>query len=107
LDADTGKITNVNPFLVELLGYSKEVFLEKFIWEIGLFKDIVQNKEKFAELQQKELVEYNDLPLETIDNRTISVAFISNVYEVNNKKHIQCFIRENVKLNIEKKQDVQ
>ena len=35
LDADTGKIKDVNPFLIELLGYSKEQFLEKAIWEIG------------------------------------------------------------------------
>jgi two-component system CheB/CheR fusion protein len=94
LDADTGKITNVNPYLVELLGYSKEAFLEKAIWEIGLFKDIVANKEKFAALQQKEMLEYNDLPLETVDKRKINVAFISNVYKVNNQKVIQCFIRE-------------
>jgi two-component system CheB/CheR fusion protein len=94
LDANTGKITNVNPFLVQLLGYSKEEFIEKNIWEIGLFKDIVANKEKFAELQEKELVEYNNLPLETVDKRKINVAFISNVYKVNNQKVIQCFIRE-------------
>jgi two-component system CheB/CheR fusion protein len=97
LDADTGKITNVNPYLVQLLGFSKEAFLEKTIWEIGLFKDIVANKDKFAELQAKELVEYNDLPLETIDKRKINVAFISNVYTVNKQKVIQCFIRETAK----------
>ena len=102
LDANTGKITNVNPFLMKLLGFSKETFLEKAIWEIGLFKDIVANKEKFAELQEKELVEYNDLPLETVDKRKINVAFISNVYKVNNQKVIQCFIRETAK----KKHDI-
>ncbi|MEI7727719.1 MAG: PAS domain-containing protein, partial [Bacteroidota bacterium] len=39
LDAETGMIVDVNPFLIELLGYSKEQFLEKAIWEIGFFKD--------------------------------------------------------------------
>jgi two-component system CheB/CheR fusion protein len=94
LDAETGKIVDVNPFLIELLGYSKEEFVEKTIWEIGLFKDVVANKEKFIELQQQELVRYENLPLETAQKKTIKVEFVSNVYEVNNQKVIQCFIRE-------------
>jgi len=94
LDADTGKITDVNPFLVELLGYSKEEFVEKTIWEIGFLKDIVANKEKFSELQKKELVRYKDLPLQTADGKKINVEFISNMYAVDKHKVIQCFIRE-------------
>jgi len=94
LDAGTGKITDVNPFLIELLGYSKEQFIEKAIWEIGLFKDIVANKDKFLELQKKEYVRYEDLPLETADGRKINVEFISNVYSVNEIRVIQCQIRD-------------
>ncbi|MFA6103181.1 MAG: PAS domain S-box protein [Victivallaceae bacterium] len=94
LDAETGKITNVNPFLIEMLGYSKEQFIEKEIWEIGFFKDIVANQDKFLELQQKEYVRYEDLPLETSDGRKMNVEFVSNVYPVNNHKVIQCNIRD-------------
>jgi PAS domain S-box-containing protein len=93
LDAETGKIVDVNPFLVEMLGYSKTQFIEKTIWEIGVFKDIVANKENFFELQQKEYVRYEDLPLETAHGEIVEVEFISNVYLVENKKVIQCNIR--------------
>jgi PAS domain S-box-containing protein len=65
LDAETGLITDVNPFLVELLGYSHEEFLGKELWEIGLFKDIEASKNAFRELQTKHYVRYQDLPLET------------------------------------------
>ena len=95
LDAETGKIVDVNPFLIDLLGYSKKEFIEKSIWEIGSFQDIYQNKEKFFELQQKEYVRYDDLPLITSDGREIHVEFVSNVYLVNNNKIIQCNIRDN------------
>ncbi len=95
LDAKTGKIMEVNPFLIDLLGYSREQFIEKAIWEIGFFKDIVANKDKFLELQEKEYVRYEDLPLETADGRKINVEFVSNVYLVNNLKVIQCSIRDN------------
>jgi len=94
LDAETGKIMDVNPFLIEMLGYSQEQFIEKAIWEIGFLKDIVANKDKFLELQQKEIVRYENLPLETAHGRKINVEFISNVYSVNNLKVIQCQIRD-------------
>ncbi len=95
LNAETGNILDVNPFLINQLGYSKEEFTEKAIWELGFFKDIIANKEKFIELQQKEFVRYENLPLETADGHKINVEFISNVYEEADKKVIQCNIREN------------
>ena len=94
LDADTGKILDVNPFLIEMLGYSKKEFIEKAIWEIGLFKDIIANREKFSELQMKEIVRYENLPIESAGGRKINVEFVSNVYSEDNHKVIQCNIRE-------------
>jgi len=94
LDAETGKIVDVNPFLINLLGYTKEKFIEKEIWEIGFLKDIAANKDKFLELQQKKYVRYENLPLETADGRKINVEFVSNEYLVNNQKVIQCNIRD-------------
>ena len=93
LDAESGMIDDVNPYLIELLGYSKEKFIQKRIWELGLFKDIIENKEKFLELQKLEYVRYDDLPLKSSDGREIHVEFVSNVYLVNGKKVIQCNIR--------------
>ncbi|MDD1685878.1 histidine kinase dimerization/phosphoacceptor domain -containing protein [Methanoregula sp.] len=94
LDAGTGQIVDANPFLIDLLGFSHEQFLGKKIWEIGIFKDIVANKDNFGELQRKEYIRYEDLPLETADRRNIAVEFVSNVYLVDNKKVIQCNIRD-------------
>jgi len=94
LDADTGMILDVNPFLVKLLGYSHEVFLGKSIWELGFFKDIVANKDNFLELQQKEYIRYEDMPLETANGQRINVEFVSNVYLVDHRKVIQCNIRD-------------
>ena len=87
-------IVDVNPFLIEMLGYSHEVFLGKAIWDIGFFKDIIANKDNFLKLQEKEYIRYEDLPLETSFGRRINVEFVSNVYLVNNKKVIQCNIRD-------------
>lgn len=94
LDADTGKINDVNLFLIKMLGYSKEEFLGKKLWEIGVFKDIKASKEAFLELQTKKYVRYEDLPLETKDGRSMNVEFVSNVYFVGHERVIQCNIRD-------------
>ena len=100
LDAETGKISDVNPFLVEMLGYSHEEFLGKKLWEIGPFKNREASKAAFLELQGKGYVRYRDLPLETKEGRPIAVEFVSNVYLVNHHKVIQCNIRDITERNL-------
>ncbi|MCK9638809.1 MAG: PAS domain S-box protein [Prolixibacteraceae bacterium] len=94
LDAETGMIMDVNPFLIDLLGFDKDQFLKKEIWEIGFFKDILANYDKFKELQIKEYVRYENLPLETAHGKKINVEFVSNLYKENHKNVIQCNIRD-------------
>jgi diguanylate cyclase (GGDEF)-like protein/PAS domain S-box-containing protein len=93
LDAETGMIQDVNPYLIDLLGFTKEQLINKAIWDIGAFSDIISNRINFLELKSKEYIRYDDMPLQTIDGRQISVEFVSNVYLVNEKKVIQCNIR--------------
>ena len=80
--------------MIELFGYSKKQFLEKEVWEIGFFKDIVVNKVKFLDILHKEHVSYEDIPLETADGRRINVEFVSNAYKVDRNQVIQCNIRD-------------
>ena len=94
LDADTGQIDDVNPFLMDMFGYTYEDFQGKKLWEIGAFKDTKANKAAFTKLQHKGYVRYEDLPLTTKDGREIDVEFVSNVYPVNHHKVIQCNIRD-------------
>ena len=84
----------MNPFLLEMLGYSHEELLGKKLWEIGTFRDIEASKATSSELKSKGYVRYDDLPLETKDGRPIAVEFVSNVYLVNHHKVIQCNIRD-------------
>ncbi len=94
LDADTGQILDVNPFLLKILGYSHKDFLGKKLWEIGPFSDMTASKLRFEELQTKGYVRYEHLPLETRDGRLIDVEVVSNVYLVDKGKIIQCNIRD-------------
>src|ERR1039457_2346729 len=94
LDADTGMVVDVNPFLLELLGYSYVELRGQLIWDLGVFKDIAASKDAFKALQDNEYIRYEDLPLETRNGQPIAVEFVSNVYLVDNCKVIQCNIRD-------------
>ncbi|RPJ24243.1 MAG: PAS domain S-box protein [Chloroflexi bacterium] len=94
LDARTGMIEDVNPYLIKMLGYSREELVEKKLWEVGAFKDIEASKDAFEALQANEYIRYEDLPLKTKDGQLIQVEFVSNVYLVGDEKVIQCDIRD-------------
>jgi PAS domain S-box-containing protein len=94
LDAGSGQIVDVNPFLIEMLGFSKEEFIGKELWQIGLFKDVAASRLAFAELQQRGYIRYEDLPLETRAGLVRPVEFVSNSYLVGESRVIQCNIRD-------------
>ena len=93
LNADTGQIEDVNPYLIEMLGYSHAEFLGKKLWEVGTFTDIDESKKMFSKIQAEGYVRYDDLPLRTKAGIIIAVEFVSNSYDCEGTKVIQCNIR--------------
>ncbi len=93
LNFDTGQIEDVNPYLVELLGYSHTEFLGKKLWEVGPFADRAESREMFVQLQTKGYVRYEDLPLKTKTGAEVPVEFVSNAYDCAGVVVIQCNIR--------------
>jgi diguanylate cyclase (GGDEF)-like protein/PAS domain S-box-containing protein len=94
LDAETGMIEDVNPFLIKMLNYSHEEIIKKRLWEVGAFKDVEASREAFQALQKNEYIRYENLPLKAKNGKLINVEFVSNVYMVGKKKVIQCNIRD-------------
>ena len=94
LDADTGRITDVNPFLEDMLGYPHAELIGKALWEIGPVKDIAASQDAMRQLREKEYIRYENLPLETKAGQHIQVEFVSNVYLVDGRRVIQCNVRD-------------
>ncbi len=94
LELETGRITDVNPFLIELLGFSHAEMVGKTAGELSPFKDIESNQAMLERLQEYGYARYENLPLETRDGRRIAVEFVSNVYQAGDRKVIQCNIRD-------------
>jgi PAS domain S-box-containing protein len=93
LDVNTGRINDVNPFLFNLLGFSRAEMIGKTVGELSPFKDIEENKVMLSRLQKDGYVRYEDLPLETRDGKRIAVEFVSNVYQAGDVNVIQCNVR--------------
>lgn len=94
LDPETRKIIDVNPFLIEFLGYSFDEFMGKELFEIGLLKDEAASQAAFLELKATHSIRYEDLPLLTKDGRRVDVEFVSNAYTEGDQHVIQCNIRD-------------
>jgi PAS domain S-box-containing protein len=94
LDTESGRITDANPFMGELLGYSHEHFLGKELWEIGLFSDKAANEAAVRTLQDKGYIRYEHMPLETSHGLRVEVEVVANAYREDHHKVIQCNIRD-------------
>jgi PAS domain S-box-containing protein len=94
VDAESGQIQDVNPFLLDLLGFSREEYLGKKLWEVAAFQDSEASKSAFLELQQRGYIRYDNIPLHAKGGNSVEVEFVSNIYEVDQKKIIQCNIRD-------------
>ena len=94
LDHKTRTITDVNPFVLNLLGYPRSHFIGKELWEIGVFRDKKANQQAMEELHQRGSIRYEDLPLLDHDGRRHPVEIVANAYEEDGQPVIQCNIRD-------------
>ncbi len=94
LDPATRKITEANPFILKLLGYTRKQLLTKELWQIGLLKDEAASRAAFSELKSHGSIRYENLPLRTKAGKHRQVEFVSNVYAEGDHKVIQCNIRD-------------
>jgi PAS domain S-box-containing protein/putative nucleotidyltransferase with HDIG domain len=92
IHARTGRIEDANPYLLELLGYSRNEILRKIAWQLFFDPDIAsQNIEKLSE---QGAVRWDNLSLVRANKSLVSVEVICSTYQVGRKKLIQCNVRE-------------
>jgi diguanylate cyclase (GGDEF)-like protein/PAS domain S-box-containing protein len=94
LNAETGQVTDVNQYLLDMLGYSRDELVGKRLWDIGAFTDARRSREAYKELEKNSFVRFDDLPLETKTGQVMEVEFVSNAYLVNKERVIQCNFRD-------------
>ena len=94
VDPGTCKITDANPFMTKLLGYSHEQLVGKELFEIGLLSDAGASQDMICKLKSEHQVRYEDLPLISQGGRHQEVEVVANLYDENGRSVIQCNIRD-------------
>jgi PAS domain S-box-containing protein len=94
LNADTAQIEDANPYVIHMLGYTHPEMLGRKLWEVGAIADAAKSADMFAQLQATGYVRYADMPLKTKAGRLINVEFVSNSYDCDGVRVIQCNIRD-------------
>src|SRR6266568_3131404 len=94
IDPLTSTITDANPVMTELLGYTHEQLLGQELWHIGLFGDRQATLSVLRELQEKRFLRYETLPLHTKDGQPCHVEFVSTLFRANGHEVIQCNLRD-------------
>jgi two-component system CheB/CheR fusion protein len=94
IDPATRKIVAANPFIADLLGYTREELSGKELFEVGLLKDRAASEAAFRQLHANGRIRYEDLPLQTKTGQKREVEFVSNLYTEDGEKIIQCNIRD-------------
>jgi len=93
-DAESGRISSVNPSMTELLGRTREQLVGKALWEIGLFADESAGRDAFRILQDKNYYRFHHLPILTPHGQRHDVEFTCNAYMANQSRFMQCNVRD-------------
>jgi PAS domain S-box-containing protein len=94
LDFESGKIEDANPYITKITGFSKSELIGKQLWEVGAFTDKVAALAAFKVLSDSGYIRYKNLPLISKLGDVLQVEFISNVYDLDHHRIIQCQIRD-------------
>src|SRR5262249_46969254 len=94
LDRDTRRITDANPFLTELLGYTREELIGKGLFEIGLLRDEQESQAAFRRLREERFIRHENLPLQTKAGQRLEGEVVANLYQENGRSVIQAHIRD-------------
>ncbi|MHB8392707.1 MAG: PAS domain S-box protein, partial [Acidobacteriaceae bacterium] len=94
LEPNSGRIADANPFVIGLLGYTREELIGREIGQIGLLEDKASTHDVLGQLRKTSYVCLDSLPLQGKDGQLHTVEFVSNSYEEEGKRVIQCNIRD-------------
>lgn len=89
LDSECGCVLEVNLFLTEFLGFSREKLRGRRIGDLGVFGDKAQAEALFEKVRCEGYAYCPDLMLQTSGGDKIPVEFLGNSYLVDRKAVIQ------------------
>jgi two-component system CheB/CheR fusion protein len=94
LDAESERITTVNPHWTALTGLPQEDVLGRTLWDLDIFQDAETLRSIIRGLQAHDFVRYDALRLTRVDGGTRHLELAGNVYHLGGRRIIQCIVRD-------------
>jgi diguanylate cyclase (GGDEF)-like protein/PAS domain S-box-containing protein len=94
LDSESGRVTDVNASVVQMLGYSRDHFLNRKLCDVLPFTAIPGCRSGLAKLQTSQAVACEHWSLEAQDKSLVDVEFVGNGYQVEGSRIVQCNLRD-------------
>ncbi|MFN2491923.1 MAG: nitrogen regulation protein NR(II) [Pyrinomonadaceae bacterium] len=94
LDGNSGRIIDVNPYLLQILQHKREELLGRELWTIASLKHIAPSRAAFRDIQTRESVRHEDVPLQGVDGSITHVEVVSSAYLEGRNAVVQCNIRD-------------
>lgn len=89
LDASSGRVVELNPYLIDLMGYPIETFLGHPLWEIEIFKGLAALTQAFEDSKTHDCIRLEEVTLTTGHGRLVTVGLVANVYLTDDEMVVQ------------------
>lgn len=106
LNAKTGAITDVNPFLIKMLGFTRKELIQQKFWEAQAFLNFKTFKDSLKTLREDESLRFDNFSLQAKNGRIYQVEFNFNSFIASSQKFILCNIRDMTE-HVEAKNDLE
>ena len=95
VDADTGEIADVSPFLTELLDLARADLIGKRFWEAGPLGYLQDGRLVLDRLQKEKALRFPEISIKTKDRqRELQLEVVANLYQQGSKRVAQFNVRE-------------
>ena len=93
-DPHSGLITDANPFIMYLLGSTREQVVGRELWQVGLMPDQPTQQIFLRRLQQDRLLRSEMKALARQDGHPCYLEWVSTLFQVNGHQMLQCNVRD-------------
>ncbi len=94
MEAQSGRLLDVNPFLEELLGYSRAEMLGQRPWDLGIYDDPAAARSRFEANLAGGFGFEQEVMLRTKSGQPVYVEAITNTYDLGDRRVTQANLRD-------------
>jgi PAS domain S-box-containing protein len=94
VDPQSGLITDVNSFLLQLLGFTREQVVDRELWQVGLLPDQPTQKAFLRQVLRQRVLRYEMVELAATDGSPCYVEWVSTLFQANGHQVLQCNLRD-------------